>query len=148
MSHFSKLPIETQRQIPTADRSMFSIQQLYLNLNRVGLSGTPEIMGTNKNGTTAKYLSEIFLKQYLNSLDKDVVILGYSVVSNKAYHDRASLVPTSMNFVTSYASRLSYAVAVATMGPVRAGAVVIMTAANVCTAGLHAASAVAISRDL
>lgn len=100
-NHFSKLPIETQRQIPTSDRNMFSIQQLYLNLNRAGLSGTPEIAGIDKNSTTAKYLSEVFIKQYLNTIDKDGVLLGYNVVSNKAYTDRASLVPTSMNFIIS-----------------------------------------------
>jgi hypothetical protein len=62
--------------------------------------------------------------------------------------DKTAAILDETSNVTSYVSRLSYMVAVNSAGPVKVAGVVLMTVANVCTAGLHAAGAVVVSKGL
>lgn len=62
--------------------------------------------------------------------------------------DKKAAILDETSNITSYVSRLSYMVAVNSAGPIRAGGIVVMTVANVCTAGLHAAGAVVVDRNL
>lgn len=101
-NYFHNLPIETQNDIKNLGQDMFSIQQLFLDLNAAGLSAPPTISGLEPTSTAYVYLSRIFVNKYLADLSKNGgVMLGFSVVSKKPFPQNVSLIPTNMTFMIS-----------------------------------------------
>jgi hypothetical protein len=100
-NRFHDLPAETQKEITRIGQDMFSVQRLYLNLNRAGLAGTPQMGDFAKSSTAASYIEKYFINQYLADLGKDGIMLGYSVVADKPFSNEVSIIPTSMNIMVS-----------------------------------------------
>ncbi|MFA0963553.1 hypothetical protein AB9P05_17245 [Roseivirga sp. BDSF3-8] len=111
-SHFHNLPVSTQQKIQSMGKDMFSIRQLYLDLNTAGLADSVKI--TNLETTSQAYvqLTTVFLNAYLAEMQKEGgVMLGYTVVAD-SHKDKSSLVPTNMNFeICSYKDQKNKATA-------------------------------------
>ena len=103
-NHFHDLPEETQQMITAMGENMFSVQQLFLDLNAAGLKNTVEIKGLDKTGPLYAFLTGVFINKYIDNLSKNGgIMLGYSVVSQDPFPQNVSIIPTSMNFeVSSY----------------------------------------------
>ncbi len=101
-NQFHLLPPDMQNQIKNLGEEMFSVQQLYFDLNTAALSSSFEIKGLDNTSEAFVYLTTIFLSAYVRQIAKDGgVMLGFGVVSNKAFPDNVSLIPTDLNFVIS-----------------------------------------------
>ncbi|MDX2470558.1 MAG: hypothetical protein QNL04_08275, partial [SAR324 cluster bacterium] len=109
-SAFSHLPADVQNQVKNlCPGSMFSVQQLYLDLNTAGLESAPTVTGLPPTSTAYIYLTRVFLASYfLNLQEKDKsptnpngnYLLGYSIVPSKP-GNISSIVPTDLNFLVS-----------------------------------------------
>jgi hypothetical protein len=105
-TQFHNLPKETQDEIMNLGEDMFSVQQLFLDLNVAALRDTVEIKGV---GNKIKvFLSEVFIQEYIKSISANGgIMLGFAAVSHKPMPSNVSLIPTSMNFeICSYKERL------------------------------------------
>ena len=101
-NHFHDLPIETQNEIKNLGIDMFSVQQLFLDLNAAGLSDSVVIKGLDKSSIAYVFLTQIFINTYLAQISKEGgIMLGYSVVSKEAFPANVSIIPTDMNFMIS-----------------------------------------------
>lgn len=101
-NHFSKLPPDLQQQIKNLGENMFSIQQLFLDLNAAGLSNSVTINGLSPTSQAYVMLTEVFLNTYLADLSKNGgVMLGFGVVSQQPFPQNVSLIPTNLNFEIS-----------------------------------------------
>lgn len=101
-NHFHNLPPETQNEIKNLGIDMFSVQQLFLDLNAAGLSDKVNIIGLDKSSTAYVFLIQVFMNTYMAQISKDGgIMLGYSVVSKQAFPQNVSLIPTDMNFMIS-----------------------------------------------
>lgn len=101
-NHFHNLPPATQKQIKNLGEDMFSVQQLFLDLNNAGLSNSYQIKGLDKTSTIYIMLTKVFFAEYFAQLSKDGgVMLGYSVKASKPFPDSVSLIPTDLNFEVS-----------------------------------------------
>ncbi|UXD68001.1 hypothetical protein MUK51_12285 [Sphingobacterium faecium] len=101
-NHFSNLPKETQKEIKNLGIDMFSVQQLFLDLNAASLSDSVTIKGLDKNSVAFVYLNQIFINTYVAQISKDGgIMLGYSVVSKEEFPKNVSIIPTDMNFMIS-----------------------------------------------
>lgn len=103
-NHFHDLPITTQNEIKNLGEDMFSVQQLFLDLNQAGLTNTVAIVGLPTNSQAYIALTTVFLNTYLAELSKDGgIMLGLGVVSSQPFPQNVSLIPTNLNFeVSSY----------------------------------------------
>lgn len=102
-NHMHKLPEETQKEIKNLGENMFSMEQLFLDLNNAGLSEPPKIKDGNKDMDTNDpayfYLTNMFVQTYIAEIGKTGgVALGFSVVSKTPFPKQTSLIPTDMNF--------------------------------------------------
>ncbi len=83
-------------------RTMFSVKQLYLDLNTAQLQNKPEIAGLDKEGevlkqvTSAKFINASW-KSFFGS---SAVVLGYATTT-KERTDRSSIKPKELNFMIS-----------------------------------------------
>ncbi len=103
-NHFHKLPPKTQKIIKDLGQNMFSVQQLFLDLNTAGLTDKFEIKGLDPTSTAYVKLISVFFDEYFAHLSKDGgVLLGYSVKADKPFPAQISLIPTDLNFeISSY----------------------------------------------
>ncbi|MDH5826428.1 hypothetical protein [Sphingobacterium faecium] len=101
-NYFHDLPIETQEEIKNLGIDMFSVQQLFLDLNAAGLTDSVTIKGLDKSSIAYVYLTQIFINTYLAQISKEGgIMLGFSVVSKEVFPNNVSIIPTDMNFMIS-----------------------------------------------
>jgi len=101
-NHFHNLPPATQQEIKNLGENMFSVQQLFLDLNTAALSNSYQIKGLDPTSATYQMLCNVFFEEYFKELGKDGgVMLGFTVKSNKPFPDNISLIPTDLNFEIS-----------------------------------------------
>ena len=100
---FSSLPKEIQEQLQNYNTDiMFSVQQLYLDLNNAGLQSMPQIGDVQSNSPVYEKLLLDFIYTYWQSISQSgQFIMGYAVHSNSGTPIRTSLEPTSLNFIVS-----------------------------------------------
>lgn len=99
---FHLLPTSVQNEIKNLGEDMFSVQQLYFDLNTAALSSSFEVVGLKSTSQASVYLTTVFLKQYVAEVAKDGgVMLGFGVVSDTPFPQNVSLVPTDLNFEVS-----------------------------------------------
>lgn len=99
---FSKLPPSVQNRVKNLDpNSMFSVQQLYLDLNTAGLQQMPKIKGLDPSSKAAVYLEQVFIGKYWDSLPPGGVLLGYSVKPQTPSNTTSSIIPTDLNIEVS-----------------------------------------------
>jgi hypothetical protein len=101
-SQFSGLPADVQRQLKNYNTStMFSVQQLYLDLNNAGLQSMPEISGIPSTSPLYPILQSDFINTYWKQMSQEgKFILGYAAHANSQPTSRTSLQPTDLNFMT------------------------------------------------
>ena len=109
-SAFNTLNTQTQNDVKNlCPDSMFSVQQLYLDLNTAGLESSPDIPNLDPNSQTAYYLTKIFLNTYLQDIQEKETsesnpdgnyMLGYTIQSSDSTSS-SSVVPTDLNFMVS-----------------------------------------------
>lgn len=98
-NHFSSLPPDTQKTIKNLGEDMFSVQQLFLDLNTAALSDSHTITGLDPTSTIYQMLTSAFFTEYFTALTASGgVMLGYSVTSSQPFSDTVSLIPTDLNF--------------------------------------------------
>ena len=98
-SKFSDLPPDAQRILQNYNtHSMYSVQQLFLDLNNAGLQSVPTISGIPSNSPVLRTLQEDFINTYWKDInEKKQFVLGYAVhATNRG--TAASIQPTSLNF--------------------------------------------------
>ena len=111
-SAFSHLPEDIQRKVKNLNPdSAFSVQQLYLDLNTVGLESAPSIVGLKPTSTAYIYLERVFINSYFEALRKnqkedplspdDGILLGYSIKPIKPSTTSPSIIPTDLTFMIS-----------------------------------------------
>ncbi|GAA4271032.1 hypothetical protein U6A24_03960 [Aquimarina gracilis] len=99
---FHLLPKKIQDEIKNLGENLFSVQQLYFDLNTAALSSSFKVVGLNPTSQAFVYLSTVFLGSYVREVAKDGgIMLGFGVVSNTPFPKNVSLVPTDLNFVVS-----------------------------------------------
>ena len=109
-SAFASLPQEIQNQIKNlCPGSMFSVQQLYLDLNAPGLESNPQIANLDPTSNAYIYLTRVFLNKYFANMQEQSkdpsnpdgnYLLGYSVKPSDP-GNISSVVPTDLNFMVS-----------------------------------------------
>ena len=99
---FSDLPEKVRNQLLNYNAdTMFSVQQLYLDLNNAGLQSMPQISGIPSTSHVYVVLQEDFINTYWQSMQQaGKFMLGYAVHTNSQPTSHASLQPTSLNFMT------------------------------------------------
>lgn len=99
---FSDLPENVRKQLLNYNtNTMFSVQQLYLDLNNAGLQSMPAISGIPSTSKVYIVLQADFINTYWQSMQQaGKFILGYAVHTNSQPTARTSLQPTSLNFMT------------------------------------------------
>lgn len=105
-NHFHSLPPATQETIKNLGQDMFSVQQLYLDLNTAALSNSYTIRGLDPASTIYQMLCSVFFAAYFKDLAKDGgVMLGFAVQASKPFPESVSLIPTDLNFeISAYTS--------------------------------------------
>ncbi len=109
-SAFAHLPEEVQNEVKNlCPGSIFSVQQLYLNLNTAGLESTPEIKNLDTTSNAYIYLTRIFLNTYFENLQENSIsdtnpegnyLLGYTIKPTETVKT-PSIIPTDLNFMVS-----------------------------------------------
>lgn len=99
-NHFHNLPTNTQQAIKKFGENMFSVQQLFLDLNTAALSNSYQIKGLDPTSTTYQMLCNVFFKKYFNELGGGAM-LGFTVKSSQPFPNNVSLIPTDLNFEIS-----------------------------------------------
>ena len=99
---FSGLPPAVQQELKNYNtNTMFSVQQLYLDLNNAGLQSMPKIEGVPSTSKVYVVLQSDFIDTYWSDIAKaGQFVLGYAVHTNSQPTSHASLQPTSLNFMT------------------------------------------------
>lgn len=101
-NHFHTLPEETKQAIKALGEDMFSVQQLFLDLNTAALSNSYQIKGLSPTSITYQMLCSVFFEEYFKELVKDGgVMLGFTVKASKPFPENVSLIPTNLNFEIS-----------------------------------------------
>lgn len=101
-NHFHDLPPETQKIIKNLGENMFSVQQLFLDLNTAALTNSYTIKGLDPTSVTYTMLCNVFFKEYFKDLVADGgVLLGFTVKASQPFPDNVSLIPTDLNFEVS-----------------------------------------------
>jgi hypothetical protein len=105
---FQNLPIDIKNQIKNLDpATMFSIKQLYLDLNSAKLQSSPTIEGVDSGTEEYDLISRFFIEIYWNGLknsDNGDVIFGYTLAlpeDNPNYNAQYIIVPTDFTFYVS-----------------------------------------------
>jgi len=103
---FNSLPENIQKQIKNLDpATMFSIQQLYLDLNSAKLQSCPTIEGVAIGTNEYDLLNRFFIETYWNGLknsDSGDVIFGYTVSpSGNNINPNYVITPTDFTFYIS-----------------------------------------------
>jgi hypothetical protein len=101
---FNSLPQGVQNKIKNLNPdSMFSVKQLYLDLNSAGLQGMPTIQGLDPTSDAYVYLTRTFINQYWANLGTSGVLLGYAVLPNAINPNpqAPSIIPTDLNIEVS-----------------------------------------------
>ncbi|SHI69493.1 hypothetical protein SAMN02745163_00660 [Clostridium cavendishii DSM 21758] len=111
---FKNLPIDIQKQIKNLDpETMFSVKQLYLDLNSAKLQSCPTIEGVSEGTEEYDLINRFFVKIYWKGLkdsDKGDVIFGYALAplkkgtsynNNSNYDPNYIIVPTNFTFYVS-----------------------------------------------
>jgi hypothetical protein len=101
---FNKLPLPVQQKIKNLNPdSMFSVQQLYLDLNSAGLQQMPSIVGLDPTSDAYVYLTRTFINQYWANLPASGIVLGYTVQPTIGNPQPAnpSIIPTDLNIEVS-----------------------------------------------
>lgn len=105
-NQFHLLPPTTQQLVKNLGVDIFSIQQLFLNLNTAQLQNNlPAIPNLDSTSYLAILLQRVFLGAYLKTIDAsgNGVLLGYTVTTNNPPSREASLIPTDLNIhISSY----------------------------------------------
>ncbi len=109
-SAFAYLPEDVKQAVKNlCPDSMFSVQQLYLDLNTAGLESSPRISGIDPTSETYIYLTKIFINGYFKKIQEDNqsgenpdgnFLLGYTIKPSAPGSD-PSIIPTDLNFLTS-----------------------------------------------
>jgi hypothetical protein len=109
-SAFQHLPQDVQTQVKNlCPNSMFSVQQLYLDLNTAGLESSPTITGLDTTSNAYIYLTRTFLGAYFKNMQDTSAtpgnpdgsfLLGYTVKPSTA-GNTSSITPTDLNFLVS-----------------------------------------------
>ncbi|MFD0861680.1 hypothetical protein ACFQ1M_05645 [Sungkyunkwania multivorans] len=109
-SAFAYLPKSVQDKVKNlSPGSMFSVQQLYLDLNTAGLDSAPSISGLDPTSDAYIFLTRTFINSYFKDLQKNNqsgdnpdgnFLLGYSIKPSKP-GPTPSIVPTDLNFLVS-----------------------------------------------
>jgi hypothetical protein len=101
---FNSLPPEVQDRLRNLNpNSAFGVQQLYLDLNTVGLQDSPSIAGLDPTSRAQDLLKRVFTDTYWSSLQKSGVMLGYAVKPSNPDPVIPSIVPTDLTLqVSSY----------------------------------------------
>ncbi len=109
-SAFAYLPPEVQQEVKNlCPDSMFSVQQLYLDLNTAGLESAPSINGIDPTSETYIFLTKIFINGYFRKIQEDNqsggnpdgnFLLGYTIKPSAPGKD-PSVIPTDLNFMVS-----------------------------------------------
>jgi hypothetical protein len=98
---YNQLPPAAQARIKNLDPStMFSVQQLLIDVTTRGLESVPQIAGLSQSSPAFIALTEVFINTYWNNLAPGKSILvGYNVAPAEAIPALPpSIVPTSLNF--------------------------------------------------
>lgn len=101
---FNNLPPSVQNTLKNLNPdSMFSVQQLYLDLNSAGLQELPTIEGLDPSSDAYVYLTKSFINEYWLNLPPSGVLLGYSVlpVTPNPNPSSPSIIPTDLNIQVS-----------------------------------------------
>ncbi|WP_373551979.1 hypothetical protein [Haliscomenobacter sp.] len=100
---FNSLPASVQSQVKNLNPdSMFSVQQLYLDLNNAGLESAPTVVGLPSTSTAYIYLTEVFTNSYFKQVQaQGGDLLGYTVVPQSPNTSSPSLIPTDLSFIIS-----------------------------------------------
>jgi hypothetical protein len=102
VNQFALLPTDMQNEVKDLGEDMFSVQQLYLDLNDATLSTSFSVEGLDPTTTAYIYLTTVFLGQYADQIaDEGGVMLGFGVTSDTPFPDNTSLIPTDLNFIVS-----------------------------------------------
>lgn len=109
-SAFAHLPEEVQNEVKNlSPGSIFSVQQLYLNLNTAGLESMPEVINLEPTSNAYIYLTRIFLNKYFENIQENSVsetnpdgnyLLGYTIKPTETIKT-PSVIPTDLNFMVS-----------------------------------------------
>ncbi len=100
-NHFHNLPPDAQLKIKNLGEDMFSVQQLFLDLNSAGLDTQPKIVGLDPSSVAYVKLTTIFLNEYFAKINTEGgIMLGYTVTS-RPFPQEVSLIPTNFNFEIS-----------------------------------------------
>lgn len=109
-SAFVSLPPEIQNQIKNlCPGSMFSVEQLYLDLNAPGLESNPQIANLDPTSNAYIYLTRVFLNKYFANMQENSksadnpdgnYLLGYSIKPSNP-GNTSSIVPSDLNFLVS-----------------------------------------------
>lgn len=96
------LPKTVQDKIKNLNEDMFSVHQLYLDLNAAKLSSSFKVVGLDTTTQAFTYLTKIFLSKYVKDVAKDGgILLGVAAVSSKPFPNEVALIPEDLNFVIS-----------------------------------------------
>lgn len=100
---FNSLPASVQSQVKNLNpNSMFSVQQLYLDLNNAGLESAPTVVGLDPTTEAYIYLTTVFTNSYFKQVQaQGGELLGYTVVPQSPNNSSPSLIPTDMSFLIS-----------------------------------------------
>ena len=110
-SAFNALPKSVKHTLKNlSPKSMFSVQQLYLDLNTVGLESSPKVIGLEETSTAYIYLTRVFINSYFKVLQEASTsesnpdghyLLGYAVKPSKSSSSHSSITPTDLNLMVS-----------------------------------------------
>ncbi len=103
-AEFNSLPEDIQKQIKNMDPyTMFSIQQLYLDLNSTSLQDMPAIEGLSPSSEAYFVLCRVFINTYFDQLRKSGgVIFGYTIAPSEPHYNETVIIkPTDFNFYIS-----------------------------------------------
>ena len=98
---FNNLPADVQARIKNLNTgTMFSVQQLYLDLNAKGLQTMPHIEGLDPASPAFTTLTQVFINKYWDSLNASSIVLGYAVRPIDP-GPSPSIIPTDLNIEVS-----------------------------------------------
>ncbi|KAK5047761.1 hypothetical protein LTR84_006426 [Exophiala bonariae] len=99
-SGYSRLSPEAQRKIKNLSDSVFSIQQLLIDLSTATLAESVKISGVEAGSTVETFLEKYFIQKYIAKLkDTGEPMLGCAAVSKGT--DRSTMLLTDMDFSVS-----------------------------------------------
>lgn len=99
-SPYDQLPPAAKARLKNLDPStMFSVQQLLIDVTTRGLESVPQIPGLSQSSPAFLALTEVFINTYWNNLAPgDSILIGYSVTPAQGANVPPSIVPTDLNF--------------------------------------------------